>query len=442
MTNTHRFTLPLAALLLACGSEPAAPPVVTAPTATVAPIPAAPTPTIAAAEPIARPVGAYDGVYLAVIDVGWVRLDATGGWSIVAAGAWNGPRRTPDGGWLVRDMGRIHRSGADPIGGPPGLALSDAAAAPDGSLWATAGGRHAHWQSGAWTVADADASAFFHRVAVDGAGTVWLGTTGAGLFRIVADRAAPVSAPGVTAIRSLTIDPTGRLVVIHEGGVVARDGEGWATLATGNITSADVRADGALARVATDGLAVTIAGVARPIALAALGAPDAAVRSAGWDGDGRLWIDTEVGVVVLAPSVDRLERWYPRGTVAALDTAAGIDVLGIGAAPVLPPAADPVGVVRGRITRGGAPVAGAWIELCEHPRARFDPIDGSPCLAAERPDLPSARTGADGSFQILDVPDAVLTAAIDVADGEWVIREIACCTEPDHAQDLGTIEVP
>lgn len=428
--------------LVVMGHAPGASGGASAPSTAIGTLPALP-----AAGTSAGPAGEHDGVYFVVPEVGFVRLDPRGAWEVVVRDASYSARPTVDGGWLAREMGVIHQEDGTHFGGPMGSSLTSVDRAPDGTLWATSGGAIAHREGTGWVAAARGASdPFFTHVAVDPAGTVWLGTTTAGLFRLVGGAPSAVELPGGASVRELDVDPSGRLIVTQADRVVARSGETWTLLAMGEFSGARVRADGALAAI-RNGAEVFLSpgGAARRIELEPLGVPGDLVRALGWDGAGRLWMDTDAGMVVLEPSLDRLARWYPAGTIDELDGPEGAStIFGIGAGPMLPAAAPPVGVVHGRLLRAGAPVAGAWIEICASPSARYDEeFGGSPCAPdgddAER--VPHARTRADGTFDFSNVRGEALGLAIQEEGRPWVIREVECCGDPSQPFDLGTIEL-
>jgi hypothetical protein len=393
-------------------------------------------------DPGTEPAGENDGVYFTVQEVGLARLDPTGEWEVVAPGAWG--TTLVGTGWLAITTSRIFSSDREPIPAPPSTALSDAALAPDGTVWATGMGHYARW-NGSWTIEERAArEPFLSEVAVDGGGTVWLAGESAGLFRLRDGALEPVETPG-GRIRDLDVDPGGRLVVTAETAILARSGEAWTTLASGRHWGWSMRGDGALVVLGARGVEVipTEGAAPRPIALDSLGVPAVGALGVGWDGAGRLWIDTDVGMVVLEPSLAQVARWYPRGTVDELRGTSGTSWIGaIGVPPALPPAERPRGYVHGRLTRAGAPIAGAWVELCPDPSPRYDDdYGGTPCHADEDASgVPTTTTRADGTFHLLDVPEEDLDAAFSVEEGRWVIRDLDCCARPGEI-DVGTVSL-
>lgn len=405
--------------------------------------------------------GEHDGVYFAVQEVGLVRIGRDGQLGMVRRGAWNGAHPTPSGGWIALEgtHGPLARSDGAPLDCPRDIGwLFDAAASADGSLWVVGGSGFARWDGAAWHVTRrSTAEGGFDAIAIDRDGTAWMLSRRHGLARARAGAAGAgadgataeaVAVPGAGELRGLSNDAAGRVVVHHAGGLLARDGETWSSIAAGELYQYAFRADGALASVGREGFRVARSAGASPttLALGALGVPAGAhVWDVGWDGAGRLWLGTDVGVVAIAPSLDRLERWYPRGTVRELESTAGTHgIFGIGVIAALPAARAARGHVHGRVTRGGAPLAGAQVELCERPDLRFEAIvDGSPCHDAEDGAVTAGTaTMADGTFDLVGVPDADLEVTIELGHGRWHVADVDCCAHPERVLDLGTIAIP
>lgn len=120
------------------------------------------------------------------------------------------------------------------------------------------------------------------------------------------------------------------------------------------------------------------------------------------DGAGRSWVSTDRGLAVLDVQGRIVARWETGGLPGLTGRIVGIAVAGAG--PTQLPAAQAARryEVVGRLVtyKGDRPLAGLEIELCSSPGP------GDSCAGAPfTPTSLKARTGADGSFRFVGVPD-------------------------------------
>jgi hypothetical protein len=138
------------------------------------------------------------------------------------------------------------------------------------------------------------------------------------------------------------------------------------------------------------------------------------VRSLAVDGSGRVWVGTEFGVTILGPGDAKVE--WASGAVGELSgEIVGIAVVGAGPAEL--PTAGPVktGGLKGKILRGGAPVAEAEVEICPSPGMLFTK---SPCHESRVKF--TGKTNAQGEWQFDAVPLGQYGIAIKT-EGKWKI---------------------
>lgn len=150
---------------------------------------------------------------------------------------------------------------------PGSSTITELAADPDGSLWAAAlfGGVVAHYQAGkfdVYTSRDGLPSAYIQALYRDSRGVLWVGTRGAGIFRIVHGRfeKLSLSIPATAIFRAILEDSQQSLWIATYGNGVFR-------LQNGSIRSFSVK----------DGLPdVRLAGLCRD--------RDGTIWTAGWNG--------------------------------------------------------------------------------------------------------------------------------------------------------------
>ncbi len=155
------------------------------------------------------------------------------------------------------------------------------------------------------------------------------------------------------------------------------------------------------------------------------------------DGQGRAWVTSDNGLVVLAANGDLLQQWLP-GTVAGVSGAVtALAVVDDG--PSLPELQAAVtGHIAGRILRGGKPVEGAAVQLCNSPLTMFQSV---PCEDASF--TAEAVTGADGAFLLQNVPVGTYGFAIK-PDAQWrILIGSNCCNQLQAGEtfDVGSVSV-
>jgi sugar lactone lactonase YvrE len=287
-------------------------------------------------------------------------------------------------------------------------------------------------------------NALIQDIAVDRAGRVWINTPDH-LWKLEGAAWTRVDT-GFTGVKqpffSMVVGgPSGELYTSSHGGTFYDLDGAWHELALKfDFGSADEFAVGADGRIAASaGLDdVVLAAPGQPgrsVDLAAAGAKAKTADVLAVDGQGRTWIRTDNGLVILDRDGKLLQQWEP-GTVQGIAgkvTAAAV----IGAGPELP-STGPVatGTVTGKVLQKGKALAGAKIELCASPSMMFKK---TPCDDASL--TRTATTGADGMFSLANVPVGSFGFAVKPA-GQWMIMLGSnCCTELEAggSYDVGSI---
>jgi hypothetical protein len=329
--------------------------------------------------------------------------------------------------------------------------ISHMRATGDGRFWANGIGGVAFWDGSSWTVVKRSR---FHEdiqnLAVDSAGTLWaltesslLQNTRAG-FKVVA-------LPAVEGSRLFRFvsAPDGGLGLVHERGLLREVDGGWTPALERPTWSAVFRPDGAVVAAALDESVVFVVepgGATRSVDLNELGIPVEGILDVATDGQGRVWVNTEAGLVVLDGELSGIARWWARGSTPLLE--GGIwDMFAVGDGPSLPEAGPVYGHVKGRAVRRGAPLVGVVIEMCDHPNADdIDPDRGeTPCSNVGGVAYSEeTKTRRDGRFDFWVVPAGDFGIAFDLGRSRWDVRENACHNvwRPDEVVDLGDIDVP
>ena len=353
---------------------------------------------------------------------------------------------TAIGGLWRIDGTRISRLDDD-----AGLSLAALALGPDGVLWTSDRREVGRWD-GTWTREPAETfGALIQDLAVDLDGRVWVVTHQA-MWRLDGDHWSQLD-PGFTGndgtpfFRAVTVDVSGAVHVSFMGGsAVLRDGT-WIDSGMGDLArSIDDLVAGPDGHVAgSAGLDTVVvrspAGALRRTELTESGAAVRRGDLRAVDGAGRLWISTDNGLLVLDEHGDVAQHWSP-GTVAGVSGAVtAVAVVADG--PSLPAQRPAVsGALTGRVRRGGKPVAGAEVQVCDLPMYSFQ---RTPCELSTFSRL--ATTAADGAFRLDGVPPGSYGFAIK-PDRTWrVILELdierECCAalEDGGVHDVGVITV-
>lgn len=296
----------------------------------------------------------------------------------------------------------------------------------DNDIWAAGFGGVSHWDGKAWTKEEKAAIGAgddtIDGIAVDREGKVW----------VASSNRVHVKDKGAWSTLDLSKIKSGQLFM--EGVERAPDGTVYALASAALIKLGPAASEATAVKLAGGGypsysdLAIgpdgTIA--VRNLFDLVIASPSATktwrkkdymsegVRALAVDGSGRVWVGTEIGVAILGPGDAKTE--WASGAVSELSgEVVGIAVVGAGPAEL--PAAGPVktGGLKGKILKGGAPVADADVELCPSPGMLFSK---SPC--AESRVKFSGKTDAQGEWQFDAVPLGAYGIAIKT-EGKWKI---------------------
>lgn len=423
------------------------------PTVAIGALPEAPT---SAAAPVDPRGGDADGMYFLLSGGGLVRLGPEGRFETVSDYG-TALSRSPDGAlYLLRssntDGHRIERIGGGepaliPVDRGLGWTVQGLAMLDEGRAWVVGLDKVGYWDGSRWSITSIPRTV--SDVHVDEQGIVWV-LASSGVHRRADDgrfeRSTPASA-GAMLNGRLMASPRGLVAPAADGRIIFADGE-WRPLTARDGSRvqgpAALLADGTLvARASPSAIMIQPpAGDMRTLDLVALGVTPSAIWAFGGDADGRLYVSTTAGLVVIEPDHATLARWYQRGSIPALEH----DIIGmhsLGAAPLLPPS-RPAARVRGRFTRAGEPLGNARVQLCT---SAFAELRGrtleEPCDRTSY-DL-DVETAEDGTFWLWQVPREDLVLSVHLPGGRyWVTTTSRCCSGLQTGQelDIGTFDVP
>ncbi len=159
------------------------------------------------------------------------------------------------------------------------------------------------------------------------------------------------------------------------------------------------------------------------------------VRSLAVDATGRVWVGSEIGATVLGPGDAKVE-WRSGAVPELAGEVVGIAVAGAG--PTELPTGGPLktGGLKGKVLKGGKPVAKADVELCPSPAMLFSK---SPC--AESSVRFAGKTDEQGEWKFDAVPLGAYGIAIRTA-GKWKITmgsNLGTEMKADETYDVGSI---
>jgi len=161
----------------------------------------------------------------------------------------------------------------------------------------------------------------------------------------------------------------------------------------------------------------------------------ARIRGLGIDGQGRVWVASDIGVAILKG--DTKTEW---NSGSVLEIAGQIeDILVLGAGPELPEVGEvKKGGIKGKILTDGKGVAETEVEMCPSPNMMFKK---SPC--ADSPVNFSGKTDADGNFAFAEVPIGAYGVSVKVGD-KWQLTmssNFGQKMKEGETYDIGAIKV-
>lgn len=153
------------------------------------------------------------------------------------------------------------------------------------------------------------------------------------------------------------------------------------------------------------------------------------------DDAGRLWVGSDIGVVVIAPGAPRIE-WLSGSVPELVGKIDGIVVFGSGPATLPTGGPQAKGGLTGKIVRDGAPVVGVTVELCPGPSTFFT---RTPCHDSAIKF--TTKTDDTGTWTVQDVP--LGTYGLAVKNGKkWSItlmRDMGDGMKTGEVYDTGSI---
>lgn len=353
---------------------------------------------------------------------------------------------------------------ADVIPLPDGTRCGPMAATADGQAWVLANQSLAHWDGERWTVTPAGSiPRGLYVLAVDGEGTLWA-LAWAHVYRRRNGEFEEVPVPprdGPQGHDLLAFGP--HVILVHAGaGILRWDGQAFAATAVseGRLGATALAADGTVATVQPEsGSLFILARDAPPrrIALDSIEGRPMEVSHLAYDDSGRLWMWADSGLYVLGPDPTNVVRRYRPGSVENLTSpplGSGLSapvaaMLVRGQGPRLRANGTRLFHVRGRLVRGGRPLARTQLHFCTNPVRRMGSGDADPCERTASTDYGysrSLRTRADGTFDVWEVPDGEpVNVVVRRSDGGWYYSPDRLCCErlrSGRTLDLGDLEIP
>lgn len=253
--------------------------------------------------------------------------------------------------------------------------------APDGTVWVATANAVSKYDGASWTEykegSGFDEYVSIEALVVDSNGRAWAASS-SDLYLFENDKLTKIEFEKFLSVRSLAVDPQDRVWVNSDEGAFIYDGSDWQVLsyATGEIHSN-------------------------------------CVEVAAFDAAGRTWLGMRYGIDILIG-----ETW----THYRMDNADLVDneiksLAVVGEGPALPePLKKETGSLIGRVTRDGAALANAPIELCVEMIAIFF-AGATPC--SDQPFTAGTETDADGKFSIPNLPEGYYVVTIKTGDG-WI----------------------
>lgn len=301
---------------------------------------------------------------------------------------------------------------------------------PDGEIWTAGYKGVGHFANKKWAVEDkkvlGDDVTLLQGVAVDKDGRVWVASSNKLHYK---DKDATewkdADLSKVTERKpffdGIAVDPSGGLVASASSAVIKI--EGVDALSTVSLPSDTISSFGLLSYAANG-----IGAIKTSVKMLARIEPGGntttyemgddfqgtRVVALAPDGQGRLWVGTDIGIDVIGPADERAS-WMMGSVPEIAGKVKGILVVGAG--PELPEVGEQkkASAFSGTILLDGQPLADAPIEICPEPSSL---IKTSPC--EDSPIKFAGTTDAEGKFSFADVPLGAY--GVGVKDGDkWKI---------------------
>ena len=221
--------------------------------------------------------------------------------------------------------------------------------------------------------------------------------------------------------KKLSLPPTVAMFAVYVQGAVSASAAGVTSFHTG-LEYVVVTPDGKSRIKRVEALGVKGASVSRGIAV---------------DGQGRRWLGTDGGLVVLSKDDKVLQVW-PTGTLPG----AAENIFVVGAGPELGTEPPPVvhGGVKGKVVIDGEPLRSSEVLICDTPASVM--TGANPCSG--KAVVVSSKTDDEGVFHFDDVPAWSYGFAMKTKTG-WSVTLGStlgrCCkdVEPGKELDLGEV---
>lgn len=288
------------------------------------------------------------------------------------------------------------------------------AVTPEGEIWTAGYKGVGHLVGKKWTVEDkkvlGDDVTLLKGVALDKDGRVWVASSNKLHFK-EKDATEWKDADVSKAMErkpffdGIAVDPSGGLMASASSAVLKIDGP--TAISSVELPSGVISSFGLLA-YAPNGIGAIKTGVKTIARLEPGGGNTSFARGEDFqgtrvvalspDGQGRVWVGSDIGVSVIGPG-DARATWLMGSVPEIAGKVKGILVVGAG--PELPEVGEQkkASEVTGTILLDGAPLAEAAIEICPEPSSL---IKTSPC--EDSPIKFAGKTDAAGKFSFVDVP--------------------------------------
>ena len=392
-------------------------------------------------EPLPQPEAKPGPAYLFVDEIGLAKLDG-GKVTIIDAPLKIVKQIVIDKDMtpLVVDLYGVYRlvNGALELVGPkPEIAVGNsfdaAAIAPDGGIWVRDGFGVQHWDGSKWTKHEKIFGGdLVGSIEIDGKNRVYALSSKAikvfdgGTWKMVWDinGVNKINYTEPPSLLHMFIVPPGELVVVSGRDMFRLDGQTLKHVERGTD------AESMYPSAELHGTQIVGADDKRLFRVPLAGGPEKVVKLTGVssprgrsvvDAGGRIWMPTNDGFAVIAG--DGTVASFPAGSIPEIT--ATIQAIGVvGSGPELPTVGEIAkGSIRGTLTKAGAPIAKAYVEVCNFPRSEFRK-ESTPCSDAKI--TGHAETDGSGAFKIDNLPLLDYRVVIKV-ESDWFGVEGKAC---------------
>jgi hypothetical protein len=273
---------------------------------------------------------------------------------------------------------------------------------PDGKVWVANSDSISAYDGTSWKEykqgAGFDDRVDFTNLAVDSKNRVWA-TSENFLYMYANGQWKKIEMQHYYQVNSLAVDPQDRLWINTDGlGAVIFDGTNWSGL---SYKTGEIHSNG--------------------------------VWASAFDSSGRTWLGLAYGIDILVGGT--WTHFRMDNADLADNQIKNLAVVGNG--PALPaPMTKKLGSIAGHLSKAGAPVPNAQMELCVEMGLTY--TGETPCSG--QPFMKKITTAADGKFSVADLPVGFYVLTLKMDDGSWVQLGRVLVQE-GQATDVGELKV-